>query len=44
MLVGTERGNTYTEGQYRAWMQEAGLGTIARPDPEGDVLVASKPG
>jgi hypothetical protein len=42
MLVGTEHGNTYTEGEYRAWMQEAGLGTIARPDPEGDVLLAAK--
>ena len=41
MLVGTERGNTYTEGQYRAWMQEAGLATITRPDPEGDVIVAT---
>ena len=41
MLVGTEHGNTYTEGQYRAWMQEAGLATITRPDPEGDVIVAT---
>ena len=43
MLVGTEHGNTYTEGEYRTWMTEAGLGAITRPDPEGDVLVASKP-
>ncbi len=42
MLVGTEHGNTYTEGEYRTWMTEAGLGTIVRPDPQGDVLVAEK--
>jgi SAM-dependent methyltransferase len=42
MLVGTEHGNTYTEGEYRTWMTEAGLGAIVRPDPQGDVLVAEK--
>jgi DNA-binding CsgD family transcriptional regulator len=42
MLVGTEHGNSYTEGEYRTWMTEAGLGAIARPDPQGDVLVAAK--
>ena len=42
MLVGTEHGNTYTESQYRAWMEAAGLGHITRPDPEGDVLVAAR--
>jgi len=44
MLVGTDRGNTYTEGQYRAWMEEAGLGAVTRADPKGDVLVATKLG
>jgi len=44
MLVGTEHGNTYTEGQYRSWMAEAGLGSITRPDPVGDVLVAAQSG
>ena len=44
MLVGTERGNTYTESQYRTWMQEAGFATVTRTDPEGDVLVAAKSG
>jgi hypothetical protein len=44
MLVGTEHGNTYTEGQYRTWMEEAGLVAITRPAPEGDVLVAAKLG
>ena len=43
MLVGTEHGNSYTEGEYRAWMAAAGLAAIARPDPEGEVLVAAKP-
>jgi ubiquinone/menaquinone biosynthesis C-methylase UbiE len=42
MLVGTEHGNTYTEGEYRSWMEEAGLGSITRADPDGDVLVATK--
>jgi SAM-dependent methyltransferase len=43
MLVGTEHGNSYTEGEYRTWMTDAGLGAIVRPDPQGDVLVAAKP-
>jgi cyclopropane fatty-acyl-phospholipid synthase-like methyltransferase len=42
MLVGTEHGNTYTEREYRTWMEEASFGSITRPDPEGDVLVATK--
>ena len=28
---------SYTAGQYRTWMEEAGFGTITRADPEGDV-------
>ena len=40
MLVGTEHGNTYTEGEYRTWLKEAGFASVTRPDPEGDVLVA----
>jgi SAM-dependent methyltransferase len=42
MLVGTEHGNSYTEGEYRTWMAEAGLGAIVRPDLQGDVLIAEK--
>jgi ubiquinone/menaquinone biosynthesis C-methylase UbiE len=42
MLVGTEHGNAYTEREYRTWMEEASLGSTTRPDPEGDVLVATK--
>jgi len=30
---------SYTAGQYRTWMEEAGFGTITRADPEGDLLV-----
>ncbi len=32
MLVGTESGDTYTEGEVRTWMQHAGLTDIARKD------------
>jgi Methylase involved in ubiquinone/menaquinone biosynthesis len=42
MLVGTEHGNSYTEGQYRTWMTDAGFGAIVRPDSQGDVLVGPK--
>jgi hypothetical protein len=42
MLVGTEHGNSYTEGEFRTWMTEAGLGAIVRPHSQGDVLVAMK--
>jgi 2-polyprenyl-3-methyl-5-hydroxy-6-metoxy-1,4-benzoquinol methylase len=42
MLVGTEHGNSYTEDEYRRWMEEAALGGITRPDPEGDVMVGTK--
>ncbi len=42
MLVGTEHGNSYTEGEYRSWMTSAGLGAVARPNPQGDVLVAAR--
>jgi hypothetical protein len=27
-----------------SWMAEAGLGSITRPDPDGDVLVAARSG
>lgn len=32
MLVATEAGDTYTEGEVRAWMQDAGLSGIKRKD------------
>lgn len=30
MLVNTERGDTYTEGEIRSWMEAAGLGDVRR--------------
>ena len=44
MLVGTERGGTFTEGEYTAWLSEAGFGEvrkIAMPGPN-DLLVARR--
>lgn len=32
MLVGTRSGNTYTEAEYRAWMEAAGLRGVVRPE------------
>jgi predicted O-methyltransferase YrrM len=42
MLVGTRRGNTYTEAEYRQWLAEAGLGDILRPDPAGELIIGRK--
>ena len=39
MLVGTERGNTYTEAEYRAWLEQAGCARVTRPDPRGDWII-----
>jgi hypothetical protein len=39
MLVGTARGNTYTEAEYCSWMEQAGLGAISRPEPAGDWII-----
>jgi SAM-dependent methyltransferase len=39
MLVGTERGNTYTEAEYRAWLEGAGCRRVTRPDPQGDWII-----
>jgi SAM-dependent methyltransferase len=35
MLVGTPSGDCYTEGEYTAWMREAGFGAVARRDLPG---------
>ena len=40
MLVGTRRGNTYTEAQYRTWLQQAGFRSVTRPEPKGDLMMA----
>jgi SAM-dependent methyltransferase len=39
MLVNTERGDTYTESEVRAWMEAAGLSDIARLDPGGEAAL-----
>jgi len=39
MLVGTEKGNSYTEAEYRAWLTGAGLGRVSRPEPQGDWII-----
>jgi hypothetical protein len=39
MLVGTERGNAYTEADYRGWLEGAGFTRVTRPEPEGDWII-----
>ncbi|HEY0593567.1 MAG TPA: methyltransferase, partial [Thermoanaerobaculia bacterium] len=44
MLVGTEKGNDWTEEEYAAWMHEARLTNIARtrlPGPT-DLMIGSR--
>ena len=40
MLVGTPRGNTYTEAEYRDWLARAGFGPVTRPGG-GDWIIAT---
>ena len=45
MLVGTRRGNTYTEEEYASWLREAGFGAIRRvalPGP-AHLMIGSRP-
>jgi len=42
MLVGTERGNCYTEAEYRGWLEAAGFREVRRV-PGQDLLVAAMP-
>lgn len=43
MLVATETGDTYTESEVRAWMQEAGLSGIKRKDTDfGTTLIIGR--
>jgi len=46
MLVGTPRGGTYTEAEYRAWLMGAGFADVRRIPMQGpnDLLVAWRPG
>lgn len=39
MLVGTRGGNSYTEADYRRWLEAAGFRECRRPDPAGDLLI-----
>jgi len=43
MLVGTKSGSTYTEAEYRSWLEDAGFGGFQRPDPAGDLILATRP-
>lgn len=45
MLVGTESGDTFTEGEVRDWMCAAGLGDIRRADSESGIalVIGRKP-
>jgi cyclopropane fatty-acyl-phospholipid synthase-like methyltransferase len=42
MLVGTRRGNTYTEAEFRLWLEQAGFGEIRRPDPAGELIIGTR--
>jgi SAM-dependent methyltransferase len=39
MLVGTQRGNAYTEAEYRSWLEQAGCRESFRPEPAGDWII-----
>jgi len=41
MLVATRNGSTYTEAEYTSWLQQAGFSHVRRPDPSGDLLIAT---
>jgi predicted O-methyltransferase YrrM len=42
MLVATRSGSTYTEKQYADWLESSGFDRATRPDPDGDLILASK--
>lgn len=42
MLVGTERGNAYTEADYRGWLEGAGFTRVTRPEPGGDWIIGRR--
>jgi cyclopropane fatty-acyl-phospholipid synthase-like methyltransferase len=41
MLVGTARGNVYTEAEYREWLLAAGFRTITRHRNGEDLIIAT---
>ncbi|MCZ2077142.1 MAG: methyltransferase domain-containing protein [Bryobacteraceae bacterium] len=42
MLVGTQAGSSYSEVEYRQWLTEAGFRDFRRPEPDGDLIVATR--
>ncbi|MDR3671030.1 MAG: methyltransferase [Holophaga sp.] len=42
MLVGTPHGNTYTEAEYRSWLEAAGCRESFRPVPDGDWIIGQR--
>jgi predicted O-methyltransferase YrrM len=42
MLVATQSGSSYSEGEYRSWLAAAGFEQITRLDPSGDLIVAAR--
>lgn len=42
MLVATRAGSSYSEDEYRHWLTEAGFTAVTRPDPSGDLLIATR--
>jgi SAM-dependent methyltransferase len=43
MLVGTKGGSTYTESEYRRWLEEAGYAQVERLEGDGDIMTARRP-
>jgi 2-polyprenyl-3-methyl-5-hydroxy-6-metoxy-1,4-benzoquinol methylase len=42
MLVGTRGGSTYTEGEYRGWLESAGYGDVTRLGSDSDLIVGHR--
>jgi SAM-dependent methyltransferase len=42
MLVGTERGASYSEGEYTRWLLEAGFSSVERLEADRDLMVARR--
>ena len=42
MLVGTQRGNAYTEAEYRQWLEIAGFTTVTRHQNGEDLIIATR--
>jgi SAM-dependent methyltransferase len=40
MLVGTERGASYSESEYAGWLREAGFSTVERHGGDPDLMIA----